>query len=66
MCLGVSEDLAHTSLRISFGRYTTLEQSLDAADTIAADTIAAVEKLQALSPLWDMIIEGVEYSTKAH
>ena len=57
--LGVSEDLAHTSLRISFGRYTTLEQSLDAADQI----IAAVEKLRALSPLWDMITEGIDLNT---
>ncbi|PPE04233.1 IscS subfamily cysteine desulfurase [Holospora curviuscula] len=57
--LGVSEDLAHTSLRITFGRSTTVTQSLNAADQI----IAAVEKLRALSPLWDMIVEGIDLNT---
>ncbi len=57
--LGVSEDLAHTSLRITFGRNTTEENVRFAATKI----IYAVKKLRGLSPLWDMILAGVDLST---
>ncbi|ETZ07486.1 cysteine desulfurase [Holospora obtusa F1] len=57
--IGVSEDLAHTSLRITFGRYTMLNQALEAAEQI----IVAVKKLRELSPLWDMIMQGVDLRT---
>lgn len=57
--LGVTEDLAHTSLRITFGRYTTTEQAHYAAQKI----INAVRKLRTLSPVWDMVIEGIDLST---
>ena len=57
--LGVSEDLAHTSLRITFGRNTT-EEDVRAA---AAKIIYAVKKLRALSPLWDMILAGIDLNT---
>ncbi|GAJ46495.1 cysteine desulfurase [Holospora elegans E1] len=57
--LGISQDLAHTSLRITFGRYTALDQALNAADQI----IVAVKKLRELSPLWDMITEGIDLNT---
>jgi cysteine desulfurase len=54
--LGVDEELAHTSLRIGFGRFTT-ESDVDfAADRI----IAAVQKLRAMSPLWEMFQDGVD------
>jgi cysteine desulfurase len=54
--LGVSEDLAHTSLRIGFGRFTT-EQEVDyATDCI----IKAVNRLRDLSPLWEMVQEGID------
>jgi cysteine desulfurase len=54
--LGVGDDLAHSSLRISMGRWTTKEQVDYAADKI----IGAVLKLRELSPLWDMHNEGID------
>ncbi|MGE0251369.1 MAG: IscS subfamily cysteine desulfurase [Dongiaceae bacterium] len=54
--LGVEEELAHTSLRIGFGRFTTEEE----VDRAAADIIAAVNKLRAMSPLWEMVQEGID------
>lgn len=54
--LGVGDDLAHSSLRISMGRWTTQEQIDYAADKI----IEAVTKLRELSPLFDMHNEGID------
>lgn len=54
--LGVSEEMAHTSLRICFGRFTTEEEVLKAADVI----IAAVNRLREMSPLWEMAQEGID------
>lgn len=54
--IGVSEDLAHTSLRLGVGRFTTEEEVDKAADQI----IKAVTKLREMSPLWEMIQEGVD------
>lgn len=54
--LGLSDELAHSSLRISIGRFTT-EAEIDEA--IAAIR-HAVEKLRALSPLWEMVQEGID------
>ncbi|MBI3453548.1 MAG: IscS subfamily cysteine desulfurase [Rhodospirillales bacterium] len=54
--LGVGEDLAHTSLRIGFGRFTTEAEVDYAADRI----VEAVQKLRDLSPLWEMAQEGVD------
>ena len=56
--LGVEEELAHTSLRIGFGRFTT-EQEVDQA---AQEIIATVKKLRELSPLWEMAQEGIDIS----
>jgi len=54
--LGVEEEMAHTSLRIGFGRFTT-EQEIDrAVDDIARH----VTKLREMSPLWEMHQEGVD------
>lgn len=52
--LGVSEDLAHTSLRFGVGRFTT-EEEID--ETVEA-VVAAVTKLRDMSPLWDMYLDG--------
>ena len=57
--LGLSDELAHSSIRFSFGKYTT-EADIDHVLTI---TKAAVEKLRELSPLWDMYKEGIDLST---
>jgi cysteine desulfurase len=55
--LGVEEELAHTSLRIGLGRFTTEEEVRYAADRIATQ----VEKLRAMSSLWEMAkVEGID------
>jgi cysteine desulfurase len=52
----VTEDLAHTSLRIGFGRFTTESEVDYAADRI----VEAVQKLRQMSPLWEMAQEGID------
>jgi cysteine desulfurase len=54
--LGVEEELAHTSLRIGFGRFTT-EQDVDYA---VEHIVSAVSRLRELSPLWEMAQEGID------
>jgi cysteine desulfurase len=54
--LGVDEELAHTSLRIGFGRFTTEDEIDYAADRI----VEAVQKLRDMSPLWEMAQEGID------
>jgi len=54
--LGLSDELAHSSLRFSFGRFTT-EQDIDSA---VEQLRHAVDKLRELSPLWDMYKDGVD------
>lgn len=54
--LGVDEELAHTSLRIGIGRFTTEEEIEYAADLI----IKSVNKLREMSPLWEMVQEGID------
>lgn len=56
--LGVGDELAHSSLRLSLGRFTTEEQVDYAIDQIKG----AVLKLRALSPLYDMHKEGIDIS----
>lgn len=57
--LGRNDELAHSSIRFTFGRFTT-EQEVDYA---ASKVREAVDKLRELSPLWDMYKEGVDLST---
>jgi cysteine desulfurase len=57
--LGRSDELAHSSLRITIGRFTT-EQDIDYAATVLRDRVA---KLRELSPLWEMYRDGVDLST---
>jgi cysteine desulfurase len=54
--LGVNEEMAHTSLRIGFGRFTTEEEVDMAVEEIAREVI----KLREMSPLWEMFQEGVD------
>ncbi len=56
--LGLSDELAHSSLRFSFGRFTTAEE----VDYAAEQLRHAVDKLRELSPLWDMYKDGVDLS----
>ena len=54
--LGLNDELAHSSLRFSIGRFTTEED----VDQAIASVRTAVEKLRELSPLWDMYKDGVD------
>ncbi|HHI92515.1 MAG TPA: IscS subfamily cysteine desulfurase [Gammaproteobacteria bacterium] len=56
--LGRNDELAHSSIRFSIGRFTT-EEDIDEAITHVR---GAIEKLRALSPLWDMYKEGIDLS----
>ncbi|MBK5003593.1 IscS subfamily cysteine desulfurase [Pseudomonas sp. S32] len=56
--LGRNDELAHSSIRFSFGRFTT-EAEVDYA---AQKVCEAVNKLRELSPLWDMYKDGVDIS----
>ena len=56
--LGIGDDLAHSSLRLSLGRWTTDEQ----VDYAVAAIVNAVRKLRQLSPLYDMHREGIDIS----
>ena len=57
--LGRSDELAHSSLRMTIGRWTTEEEIDYAVETIKLN----VAKLRDLSPLWDMYLEGIDIST---
>jgi cysteine desulfurase len=57
--LGLNDELAHSSVRFSFGRFTTEEEIDYAAEQIRA----AVTKLRDMSPLWDMYKEGIDLDT---
>jgi cysteine desulfurase len=54
--LGMNDELAHSSIRFSIGRFTT-EEDIDQAIELSLN---AVTKLRALSPLWDMYKDGVD------
>ncbi|MEM7209532.1 MAG: IscS subfamily cysteine desulfurase [Pseudomonadota bacterium] len=54
--LGRNDELAHSSIRFTMGRYTTDEE----VEFTIKEVRAAVEKLRELSPLWDMFKDGVD------
>jgi cysteine desulfurase len=54
--LGVEEEMAHTSLRIGFGRFTTEAE----VDTAVEDIARHVGRLREMSPLWEMFQEGID------
>ena len=57
--LGRSDELAHSSLRMTIGRFTTEEEIDYAISTIRQN----VAKLRELSPLWEMYKDGIDLST---
>lgn len=56
--LGVSEELAHTSIRFGVGRFTT-DEEVDYAINLIKNSIS---KLREMSPLWEMVQEGIDIS----
>lgn len=54
--LGVHEDMAHTSIRFGFGRFTTEEE----VDRAAEQIIKEVNRLRDMSPLWEMSRQGID------
>jgi cysteine desulfurase len=54
--IGVGDDLAHTSIRFGIGRFTTEEE----VDFAAQRVVAAVKRLRAMSPLYEMAKEGID------
>ena len=57
--LGMSDDLAHCSIRFSLGRFTTEEE----IDIVAEKAIEVVSRLREMSPLYEMVKEGIDLST---
>jgi cysteine desulfurase len=57
--LGRNDELAHSSIRFSVGRFTTVEE-VDFTVDLIKDKIA---KLRELSPLWEMFKDGIDLST---
>ncbi|ESS40983.1 Cysteine desulfurase [Burkholderia cenocepacia KC-01] len=57
--LGRSDELAHSSIRFTLGRFTTEAE----VDSVIAQVRDTVGKLRELSPLWDMHLEGVDLDT---
>ena len=54
--LGAEEDMAHSSIRFGLGRFTTEEE----IDFCVEETVKHVNKLRELSPLWEMVQEGID------
>lgn len=59
--LGLPDEVAHSSIRFSIGRFTTPED----IDHAISSVTACVEKLRSLSPLWEMHEAGIDLSTIA-
>lgn len=57
--IGSDEDLAHSSIRFGIGRFTTEEE----IDYTAKKLIKHVERLREMSPLWEMVQEGIDIKT---
>lgn len=54
--LGTDDDMAHSSIRFGIGRFTTMKE----IDFCVQRTTQHVAKLRELSPLWEMVQEGVD------
>lgn len=57
--LGRSDELAHSSIRFTMGRFSTDAE----IDEVIRQVVATVSRLRELSPLWEMHKEGVDLST---
>ena len=56
--MGIGDELAHTSIRFGIGRFTTEEE----VDYAAVLVLSKIEHLREMSPLWEMVQEGVDLS----
>jgi cysteine desulfurase len=54
--LGLGDDVAHSSIRFGLGRFNTQAE----VDYVAAKVIDVVQKLRELSPLYEMVKEGID------
>jgi cysteine desulfurase len=54
--LGADDEMAHSSIRFGLGRFTTEGE----VDFVVDKVVSAVTRLRDMSPLWDMIIEGID------
>jgi cysteine desulfurase len=57
--LGRNDELAHSSIRFTIGRYTTQEE----IDYIIARVMEKVSRLRELSPLWEMYKDGIDLNS---
>ncbi|XP_058794530.1 cysteine desulfurase-like [Phymastichus coffea] len=57
--IGASEDLAHSSIRFGIGRFTTVEE----IDYTIENTVKHVIRLREMSPLWEMVCDGIDLKT---
>jgi cysteine desulfurase len=57
--LGVDDEMAHSSIRFGLGRFTTTEEIDYALDLVTRE----VMRLREMSPLWDMVQEGIDLKT---
>jgi len=56
--MGLGDDLAHSSIRFSLGRFTTEEDVKDAIELVSN----GVNHMRDLSPIWEMYKEGIDLS----
>lgn len=54
--LGAEDDMAHSSIRFGIGRFTTEKE----IDFVTGKIVAIVNRLRDLSPLWEMVQEGID------
>ncbi|KAI0928955.1 hypothetical protein AcV7_008709 [Taiwanofungus camphoratus] len=57
--LGAAEDMAHSSLRFGMGRFTTEAE----IDYVVEKIVSVVQRLRDMSPLWEMVQEGIDINT---
>ena len=57
--LGAQDDMAHSSIRFGIGRFTSEEE----VQYTIERTVKEVERLREMSPLWDMVQDGVDLKT---
>ena len=57
--IGADDEIAHSSIRIGLGRFTTEKE----VDFILNLLVSQVERLRQISPLWEMVQEGIDLKT---